>query len=117
MDHLPVRQIHISSDFAVPGGTHSDFLIRLSSSVSLPDDTVALVDNILVENSFYTIGSGNDLLYVAEKISNTEVHRRTIQLTHGNYSGISYATELASKLNAAGHISLVGSYTATYSLQ
>ena len=118
MDHLPVRRIHISSDFKVPGGTHSDFLIRLSQSVSLPDDTVAFVDNITVENTFYTIQSGNDLLYVAEKLSSAVVLCRTIQLAHGNYNGVSYATELTNKLNI-GHTGLLGTnpYSAVYSQQ
>ena len=118
MDHLPVRRIHISSDFKVPGGTHTDFLIRLSQSVSLPDDTVAYVDNITCENSFYTIQPGNDLLYVAEKLSASVVLCRTIQLAHGNYNGHSYASELTTKLNT-GHTGLLGTnpYLAVYSIQ
>ena len=49
-------------------------------------------------------------------MSNTEVHCRTIQLTHGYYSGIAYAIEFKDKLNAAGHINLLGSYKAEYSV-
>ena len=117
MDHLPVRRIHISSEFKVRGGTHSDFTIALGQTVSLPDDTVAFVDNVSLDNTFYTVTlHHNDLLYIAEKFGN-QYFLRTIQLAHGNYSGLAYAFQLKTKLNAAGHASLLGFYDVVYSMQ
>ena len=91
MDTLPVRKIHVSSDFKRPGGTPSDFSIKLSQSIQLPDDCVAYLDNITINNSFYTITTGfNDFLYVAEKVGTT-VTCRSVQLPQGNYTLNSYA--------------------------
>lgn len=117
MDTLPVRKIHVSSDFRKPGGTPSDFSITLSSSVQLPDDCVAYIDNITINNSFYTVTSGfNDLLYIAEKVGTT-ITCRSIQLPQGNYSLISYAQALGNALNTGAPASLgVTPYTVNYFL-
>ena len=117
MDTLPVRKIHVSSDFRKPGGTPSDFSIALSSSVQLPDDTVAYIDNITINNSFYTVTTGfSDLLYIAEKVGTT-ITCRSIQLPQGNYSLISYAQALGNALNTGAPASLgTTPYTVSYFL-
>ena len=117
MDTLPVRKIHVSSDFRKPGGTPSDFSIALSSSVQLPDDTVAYIDNITINNSFYTVTTGfSDLLYIAEQAAST-ITCRSIQLPQGNYSLISYAKALEDALNTGAPASLgTTPYTVTYFL-
>jgi hypothetical protein len=116
---LPVRRIHISSEFKQAGETHSDFSIRLGQSVNFPDDTVAFCDNIALSNSFYTITQNhNDLLYIAEKLNSTTVLCRTVQLAHQNYSGTQYAEALKTVLNT-GHSGLLGThpYNVAYSFQ
>ena len=106
MDTLPVRRIHVSSDFRKPGGTPSDFNITLSSSVQLPDDCVAYIDNITINNSFYTVTQNfSDLLYIAEKVGAT-ITCRSIQLPQGNYSLISYTQALGNALNTGAPSSL-----------
>ena len=117
METLPVRKIHVSSDFRKPGGTPSDFSIALSSSVQLPDDCVAYIDNITINNSFYTVTTGfSDLLYIAEQASGT-ITCRSIQLPQGNYSLISYAKALQDALNTGAPASLgTTPYTVTYFL-
>ena len=118
METLAVRRIHVSSDFRLPGQTPSIFSIRLSSSVLLPEDTVAYIDNISLDNTFMTITTNhNDLLYVAEKQgATTEV--RSVQLPQGNYSLVSFAAALKTALNT-GHSVFLGSnpYNATHNLQ
>ena len=106
MDTLPVRRIHVSSDFRRPGGKPSDFSIKLSQSVQLPDDCVAYIDNVIINNSFYTVTAGfNDFLYIAEKVSTT-VTCRSIQMPQGNYSLISYAKALETALRTTAPVSL-----------
>ena len=117
MEQLPVRRIHVSSDFRLPGQTPSNFTIRLSQSVLLPEDTVAYIDNISLDNTFMTITANhNDLLYIAEKQgATTEV--RSVQLPQGNYSLVSFAEALKTALNT-GHSVFLGSnpYNVTHNL-
>jgi hypothetical protein len=114
MDTLPVRRIHVSSDFRV-SGTPSNFAIRLSQSVQLPDDCVAYIDNITINNSFYTITTGfNDFLYVAEKVGTT-VTCRSVQLPQGNYTLNSYAEALQTALRNGAPASIgTTAYTVTW---
>jgi len=110
METLQVRRIHVSSDFRSTG-TPSNFAIRLSQSVTLPDECVAFVDNITVDNTFYTVTANhNDRLYIAENVSNT-ITLRVITIPQGNYSLITYAGALGAALNALSPVS--NAYTVT----
>ena len=118
MDTLPVRRIHVSSDFKRPGGTASNFSIKLSQSVQFPDDCAAYIDNVTINNTFYTITQNhNDLLYIAEKQGGT-IECRSIQLPHGNYSLIDYKNALITALNT-GHSVWLGTtpYNVTHNIK
>jgi hypothetical protein len=89
----------VSSDFRNTG-TPGNFSIRLSQSVTLPDECVALVDNITCDNMFYTVTSNhNDRLYVAENVGGA-ITLRTITIPQGNYSLVAFASALATGLKA-----------------
>jgi len=107
----------VSSDFKRPGGAPSDFSIKLSQSVQLPDDCVAYIDNITTNNSFYTITTGfNDLLCVAEKVGTT-VTCRSILIPQGNYGLVSYADALRTALRTGAPSSIgTTAYTVDYFL-
>ena len=97
---LQVRRIHVSSDFRSTG-TPSDFSIRLSQSVKLPDDCWALVDNITCDNVFSTVTTNhNDRLYVAENVSGT-ITLRVVTIAQGNYSLVSFAAALKTALGSS----------------
>jgi len=101
MEALPVRRVHIDSRFKDDSSdSHSDFSIRLSQSVQLPEDAVCLVDHITIPNTFKTISSINDSLYVAEQISATNVLCRKITLAHGYHNASQYAAALKDALNS-----------------
>ena len=100
MEDLAVRRIHVSSDFKLPGGTSSNFQVKLSQSVNLPEGCVALLDNIVIDNTFLTVTHNhNDLLYIAEKAASGVILCRTIQLTAGNHSLVSLKDTLSTQLN------------------
>ena len=101
MESLPVRRIHIDSREKTDNSdSHSDFHIRLSQSVSLPDDSICMVDNISIPNTFFTVETDrNDSLYIAEKLSAANVVCRKVTLDQNYYSASQFAFELALKLN------------------
>lgn len=118
MDTLPVRRIHVSSDFKRPGETASNFSIKLSRSCTFPDDCAAYIDNVTINNTFYTITENhNDMLYIAEK-QGVVIDCRSIQLPHGHYSTITYANALKTALNT-GHSVFLGTtpYDVTRNVQ
>ena len=101
MESLPVRRIHIDSRFKTDNSdSHSDFHIRLSQSVSLPDETICMVDNISIPNTFFTVQTNvNDSVYIAEKLSATSVVCRKVTLDQNYYTSSQFAAELTLKLN------------------
>ena len=100
MESLHIRRIHVSSDFR-NSGTPSDFSIRLSQSVTLPDECVAQVDNITLDNTFKTVTTNhNDRLYIAENVSGT-ITMRTVTIAEGNYSLVTFASALATALGSS----------------
>ena len=113
---LPVKKIHVDSRFK-DSGSHSDFSIRLSQSVQFPEECVAMVDNITISNTFYSVNALNDSFYVAEKIgANAFVRKAT--MAHGNLSGLTFITAMINALNT-GSPTVMGSnpYSGTYNLQ
>ena len=114
---LPVKKVHIDSRFKEASGTHSDFSIRLSQSIQFPEECVALIDNITIPNTFYSVNALNDSFYVAEKIGSNAFVRK-VTLAHGNLSGITWVVALVNSLNT-GSPTVMGSnpYSGTYSLQ
>ena len=117
MESLPVRRIHIDSREKTDNSdSHSDFHIRLSQSVSLPDDSICMVDNISIPNTFFTVETDrNDSLYIAEKLSAANVVCRKVTLDQNYYSASQFAFELALKLNVGTPAVMgVDPYTAVF---
>ena len=86
MDNLPVRRIHIDSrEKDSQADSHSDFRIRLSQSCQFPEDTICMVDNITIANTFKTTNALADSLYIAEKLSATSVQIRKLTFDHAYY--------------------------------
>ena len=114
MESLPVRRIHIDSREKTDNSdSHSDFRIRLSHSCQFPEDTVCMVDNISIPNTFLTVQTNiNDSLYIAEQIGSTVLCRK-VTLDPAYYNATTFAAELTLKLNT-GTPTVMGSnpYTA-----
>lgn len=114
---MSTTKLHVDSRWKQPSESHSDFSIRLSQSLHFGEDVVAVVDNITIPNTFYSVNAGNDSLYIAEVLAATGAVRK-VTLAHGNLSGVTYAAALANALNTASPAILGSSpYSAIYSLQ
>ncbi len=61
-----IRKIHFDSRMRVSGGT-SNPVFGLAENVELPENTVAMVDNVAIPHSFGTINDSIRYLYLAER--------------------------------------------------
>ena len=65
---LQIRKICIDSRFKTPGSkSSSDFYIDLPETISIPNDTVCFVDNVVIPNSWKTIENYDNKLYVKKR--------------------------------------------------
>jgi len=102
MESLPVRRIHIDSrEKTDSSDSHSDFHIRLSSSVTFPEDVACMVDNITIPNTFKTTNAYANTLYIAEKTSATTVVCRAVSFDHAYYDSSTFAGVIALELNGS----------------
>jgi len=99
---LQVRKIYIDSRFKSPSSRgNSDFIIDLPENISLPNDTVCFVDNVVIPNSWKTIDASNNKLYVKRTATGAGVINtyKIITLSENNYSATTLRTELQTQLN------------------
>jgi len=99
---LQIRKIYIDSRFKTAGSrSNSDFYIDLPESISIPNDIVCFVDNVVIPNSWKTIDSYNNKLYVKRTSTGAGVINtyKIITLTENNYSATTLRTELQTQLN------------------
>jgi len=99
---LQIRKIYIDSRFKTPGSkSSSDFYIDLPESISIPDNTVCFIDNVVIPNSWKTIDSSNNKLYVKRTATGTGVINlfKVITLTENSYSATTLRAELQTQLN------------------
>ncbi len=62
---LPIRKIYIDTRFKTKDSiSDSEFKYELNQSISLPDNCVCFVDDVIIPNSWYTIDENNNKLYV-----------------------------------------------------
>ena len=71
VESMTTTKIHIDSRWKMPSESHSDFTIKLSQSVQFGDEVSAMIDNITIPNTFYSVNALNDSFYVSEYIANT----------------------------------------------
>lgn len=98
---LPVRKIFVDSRFKTPKSpSNSDFEYEIPQSVSLPDNTICYIDNIVIPNSWKTIDANNNRLYVRTTIYGGPNNQpmtgdRIVLLTPNNYNTTALRAELA----------------------
>ena len=91
---LPVRKIFVDSRFkTAKSASHSDFEYEIPQSVSLPDNTICYLDNIVIPNSWKTIDENNNRLYVRGTTSSGN-NDAIIGLTTNNYNTTTLREEL-----------------------
>ena len=84
---LPIKKIYIDSRWKTDGSvSDSDFTVELKSSVNLPRNCIAYVDDVCVAHSWYNVDATNFILYIyANRGTNHDYF--TLYIDHGNYNG------------------------------
>ena len=108
MEPMQCTKVHVDSRWKQPSESHSDFSIKLSQSIMFGDEVSALIDNITIPNTFYTVNGSNDTCYISEYVAGAGYVRK-VTLAHGNLSGITFSTSLQNALNSLGVPLIFGS--------
>jgi len=101
---LPVRKIFVDSRFkTAKSNSNSDFEYEIPQSVSLPDATICYLDNIVIPNSWKTIDSNNNRLYVRVSAAGPPGQAPAnndaiVGLTANNYSTTTLRVEIEAQL-------------------
>jgi len=95
---LPVRKIFVDSRFKTPkSASNSDFEYEIPQSVSLPDNTICYLDNIVIPNAWKTIDENNNKLYVRGTTSSGN-NDAIVGLAPNNYNTTTLRDELQKQL-------------------
>jgi len=110
-DLRSVRKLYIDSRF-LKSGTPSSFDFELPEIVELPRDTVAYITEFTAVCGWDTVNDSNYKFYIVEQHSGT--HKgRIVELTQQPYDSESLRAELETKLNGAGKLAGMGTYSVT----
>jgi len=109
---MPIRKIYVDS--ARSQGSGSDFSYQCAQSISCPLNTKAVIDEVIVPNTFYTVDSTRCHLYMREYAvgDGTSVTDVRATIANGSYSGVDLATAVQTALNNSKNWGT--SYTVTY---
>jgi len=105
---LLVRKIFVDSRFkAAKSNSHSDFEYEIPQSVSLPDNTICYLENIVIPNSWKKMDTNNQLLYVRYTTNGGPQNLpmasdRIISLTPKNYNTSSLRAESLTNFSFMG---------------
>ena len=96
---MPIRKVYVDS--ARSQGKGEDFVYQCQQSVSCPVNCKAVIDEVLVPNTFYTVDSNRCHIYVREYAigDGTSVTDVRATIATGNYSGFELATKVQEALN------------------
>ena len=101
-------RFYIDSRHRSSGSSDSDFSVTLSKPQEFKPDTVGVVEQVILSNTFETITTGvNDKLYVRESVSGV-LTDTVLVIQAGSYTPASIASTVSVLLN-----SLNGTYTCT----
>ena len=96
-------------------GTGSDFTLTLKQSVQCPPDTVAILEEVMIANSFATISANNRYIYIQETVGGS-THKSIATLEEGNSNLVDLATKLKEALNVAKNAGMTSNYTVANSV-
>ena len=100
-----IHRVIVDSRFKDRGGTNGNFSLKLSRGIHFGEETYAIVDDITISNTFYTISDANDSFYVAEHIGSSYVVRKCVA-SHGNKSGTTAVDAIVAALNVGTPVPL-----------
>ena len=110
-DLLSVRKLYVDSRF-LKSGTPSSFDFELPEIVELPRDTVAYITEFTAVCGWDTVNESNYKFYLVEQHSGVN-RGRIVELTRQPYDSESLRAELETKLNGAGKLAGMGTYSVT----
>ena len=98
---LPVKKLYIDSKFRTADSrSTSSFTIDLKESLTMPDDALFIVDDVVIPHSWYLINSNNRKLYlrIFGAAGQTADRLYVVELDEGNYDGEGLANHVAKKI-------------------
>ncbi len=110
---MATRQLYIDSRMA--SGTGSDFTLTLNQSVQCPRETVAILDKVIIANTFPTINATIKYIYIQETVCGS-THKTIATLEEGSYHLVDLATKLKEALNVAKSAGTTSNYTVASSV-
>jgi hypothetical protein len=98
---LPIRKIYVDSKFKTKDSkSDSHFKYELTENISIPDNVVMYLDNIVIPNSWLTIDETNNRLYfMFNQLSPQTFYQDFLEVKPNNYSAQSLRDELQEKFN------------------
>ena len=107
---MTIRKLYIDSRMA--SGSGSDSTLTLKQSVQCPPDTVAFLDEVMIANTFPTIGPSNRYIYLQETVGGL-THKSIATLAEGNFNLVDLATNLKEALHVAKNAGMTANYMVT----
>ena len=93
-------------------GTQSEFEYQLSTNVVVQQESLAVLDTVLIPNSWYTVTKNkNDRIYIREDFNRIDSYR-ICTLSEGYYDVLTMDTEIAVALTR--NSALTNPYTCAY---
>ena len=113
---VPFNKVIVDSRHAAQG-TSTNFDITLPETLVLPHNAVVYVTDVVISNTMPSLGSGSGTLrhsfYWIERVGGLACLNRVDLDDTKLYNGISFATDIQDKMNAAS-IASAADYTVTY---
>ena len=108
---MQFQRLYIDSRDRV-SGTQSEFEYQLSTNVVVQQESIAVLDTVLIPNSWYTVTKNkNDRIYIREESNRVESFR-IATLAPGYFDVLSLSTEITAALTR--NSTLINLYTCVY---
>ena len=99
------QRIYVDSRDREVGGTASEFDYMLSNNIVVPEESIAVLDSVLLPHSWYSVEKNlNDLLYIRETLADQDVYR-VVSVEQGYYDADSLATAVATAISTGRLVS------------
>ena len=99
---LPVKKLYFDSRFKTKGSvSNSQCKFELSESISLPNNCVCYIDDVIIPHSFFTVEDYNNKLYFRKLLTNGSQVDKIITIPVQNHTGVTIAAAIKSGLDAA----------------
>ena len=99
------QRIYVDSRDREVGGTASEFDYMLSNNIVVPEESIAVLDSVLLPNSWYSVEKNlSDLLYIRETVNEADVYR-VVSVEQGYYDADSLSTAVATAISTGRLVS------------